>query len=285
MTISSGMDFGKRGYLRLGFEVDSRGRSILRDLYRCAPIIVQQALYFDEQMPSLPCVYILSAGGPVVEGDGYEHHFSLSENACAYISTGAATKVARMRGGKALLRQAVRLDAGAYLEYLPEAVIPCAGADYITENEIVIDSSATLCYSEIFLSGRRYSGERFLYRRLALHTRVLRPTGEVVCVDNVEVSPQNQDIHARGVLGGYELFASVLILTPREVAQSLSRELTPYMHDDMALGVNLLPFDAGLKCTILGQQSAAVKGEVRRICSLLRLRVKGCALPEEFVWK
>ena len=61
--------FGKRGYLRLGFELDGRGRSILRDLERRAPIIVQQALYFDEQMPDLPCVYILSAGGPVVEGD------------------------------------------------------------------------------------------------------------------------------------------------------------------------------------------------------------------------
>ena len=221
----------------------------------------------------------------MVEGDDYEQHFRLKENACAYISTGAATKVAQMRGGRACLRQTIRLDAGAYLEYLPEAVIPCAGADYQVQSEIVADASATLFYSEIFLSGRRYSGERFLYKRLSLQTRVVRPSGEVVYVDSVKVEPQKQDIHSRGVLDGYEVFASALIITPRNVALSLCQLLAPYMRDDMALGVNLLPFDAGLKCTVLGQQSADVKSEVRRICSLLRQKVKGCAMPAEFVWK
>ncbi|MDE5707860.1 MAG: urease accessory protein UreD, partial [Alistipes sp.] len=55
---------GKVGYLYLGFELDDEGRSILRDLDRRAPLIVQQELYFDEGMPEMPCVYILSSGGP-----------------------------------------------------------------------------------------------------------------------------------------------------------------------------------------------------------------------------
>lgn len=285
MDVLSKASHGKRGYLRLGFEVDSRGRSILRDLYRCAPIIVQQALYFDEQMPWLPCVYILSAGGPVVEGDNYEQHFTLKCGSCAYISTGAATKVAQMRGGRALMRQSIRLEAGAYLEYMPEVVIPCKGANYEVCNRVEVDASATLFYSEIFLSGRRYSGESFLYEKLSLQTQVLRPGGELVYVDSVAVEPQKQDVHAKGVMCGYEVFASVLIITPGDVAQELCREIEPYMRGDMALGVNLLPFDAGLKCSILGQQSGEVKSEIRRICSLLRMRIKGCALPEEFVWK
>ena len=33
---------GKSGYLYLGFELDPEGRSILRDLDRRAPLIVQQ---------------------------------------------------------------------------------------------------------------------------------------------------------------------------------------------------------------------------------------------------
>ena len=225
MMTSPSITHGKRGLLRLGFELDSRGRSILRDLYRQTPLIVQQALYFDEQMPSLPCVYILSAGGPVVEGDSYEQHFSLKQNTSAYISTGAATKVAQMQGGRAQLRQSIRLDAGAYLEYLPEAVIPCAGADYRVESEVVADESAALFLSEIILSGRRYSGERFLYRRLALRTRILRPDGEVVYVDSVEVEPNSWDIHTLGVMAGYEVFASVIILAPKPNVQALSEEL------------------------------------------------------------
>ncbi|MDE7141963.1 MAG: urease accessory protein UreD, partial [Muribaculaceae bacterium] len=85
---------GKHGYLRLGFELDSRGRSILRDLDRRAPLIVQQELYFDEEMPEMPCVYILSSGGPNVDGDRYRQVITLKKDAMAFVSTGAATKLA-----------------------------------------------------------------------------------------------------------------------------------------------------------------------------------------------
>ena len=46
--------FGKRGELLMRFERDGSGRSILREMYRRVPVIVQQALYFDEQLPQLP---------------------------------------------------------------------------------------------------------------------------------------------------------------------------------------------------------------------------------------
>lgn len=46
-------------------------------LDRRAPLIVQQELYFDEEMPGMPCVYILSSGGPNVDGDRYVQNFSV----------------------------------------------------------------------------------------------------------------------------------------------------------------------------------------------------------------
>ena len=78
---------GKHGYLRLGFEIDPRGKSILRDLDRRAPLIVQQALYFDKGMPEMPCVYILSSGGPNVEGDRYQQDITMNKGSYAWIST------------------------------------------------------------------------------------------------------------------------------------------------------------------------------------------------------
>ena len=53
---------GKVGYLRLGFEL-RHGRSILADLYRVAPLLVQQALYWDEALPGMPYAMIISTGG------------------------------------------------------------------------------------------------------------------------------------------------------------------------------------------------------------------------------
>ena len=277
--------FGKRGYLRLGFELDGRGRSILRDLERRAPIIVQQALYFDEQMPDLPCVYILSAGGPVVEGDVYSQEFILRSHASAHISTGAATKVARMRGGEAVMNQFILLEEGAYLEYLPEPVIPCLGARYVNECEISASPEATLFYSEIYSSGRRFSGERFCYDSLSLTMRIKRLGGEKVYEDYQRVVPSSMDIHSCAVLGGYEIFASVLMLVPRALVSQLYDELQPAVSDELALGVHLLPNDAGVVCRILGRDTMVVKMEVRRLCAHLRRLVKGCDMPKEFPWK
>ena len=84
---------GKTGYLYLGFELDKDGKSILRDLDRRVPLIVQKALYFDAEMPEMPCVYILSSGGPNVDGDRYEQNITVRKDAFAFVSTGAATKL------------------------------------------------------------------------------------------------------------------------------------------------------------------------------------------------
>ena len=104
---------GKMGYLYLGFELDGDGKSIMRDLDRHAPLIVQQELYFDEGMPEMPCVYILSSGGPNVDGDRYEQHFVVREGAYAHISTGAATKLAEMRYNYSGLKQVFELEENA----------------------------------------------------------------------------------------------------------------------------------------------------------------------------
>ena len=117
---------GKYGVLEMSFEVDSRGRTILRHLYRRVPMIVQQALYFDEQLPSLACVYILSSGGPNLDGDRYLVDVELGAGAMAHISTGAATVISPMESDSSRLHQRISLEDGAYLEWLPKPIIPCA---------------------------------------------------------------------------------------------------------------------------------------------------------------
>lgn len=107
---------GKHGYLNLGFVLDKSGKSILRELDRRAPLIVQQELYFDEELPEMPCVYILSSGGPNVDGDRYAQNFRVGAGAMAFISTGAATKLAEMKRNYSGMMQNIVLEENAYLE-------------------------------------------------------------------------------------------------------------------------------------------------------------------------
>ena len=276
---------GKRGLLSLGFELNAEGRSIMRHWERRAPLIVQQELYFDEQMPNLPCVYILSAGGPMVYGDRYEQHFSVGRGAMAYISTGAATKIAEMELGSARQESYFSLEEDGYLEYMPEVVIPCRGSRFHNLTHITIAESATLVLAETYLSGRKYHGEVFEFEELRLSTRAERPDGGVLFSERMTIEPRKQWPQVLGVMGENDIMASVVVLTPKHHAERIYELTEAKFQPDMMMGVNRLPNNSGLQLKVLGQSSGDVRRAVREFCSMARLCVKGKPLAEEFRWR
>ena len=280
---------GKTGYLYLGFELDGQGRSIMRDLDRRAPLIVQQELYFDEGMPEMPCVYILSSGGPNVDGDRYRQHFAVRKGAYAHLSTGAATKLAEMRYNYSGLRQCFELEEDAYLEYLPEPTIPCRHTRFIADTTIRIDPTATLFYAEIYMSGRKYfdRGERFAYDVLSVTTQAERPDGERLFREKFVIRPASEPPAALGVMGGYDVFANAIVLTPPDEAERIYARTEAFVDDATrtAAGITRLPNGCGLLYKALGDETGPVKRLVRRFCSTVREEVKHRPLPEEFPWR
>lgn len=280
---------GKAGYLYLGFELDDSGKSILRNLERHAPLIVQQELYFDEAMPEMPCVYILSSGGPNVDGDRYEQHFVVRKNAFAHISTGAATKLAEMRYNYSGLTQCFELEENAYLEYLPEPTIPCRHTRFISDTAIRIAPSATLFYSEIFMSGRKYfdRGETFQYDILSVCSHAERPDGQPLFREKFIIRPQLRSPATLGAMNGYDVFANVIVLTPTEYADRIYERTEAFIDRKrrLAAGITRLPNDSGLLFKALGQETTPVKELIRRFCSSVRNEIKGKPLPEEFPWR
>lgn len=279
---------GKCGSLRLGFSRDAEGITRLVQWERHAPMIVQQALYFDEQLPRMACVYILSAGGPEVDGDRYAVEVQLGPGAELFLSTGAATKVATMRHNFSAYKQRFTLDKGAYMEYLPEPLIPSRGSRRWSSTELCVEPSATLFYGESYLSGRRYHhGEQFLYDLLTMNLSVKRPMGEELLREKILLEPARVDPTSRGMLGRYEIFSTALILTPPEVRDRLIELIRPLIgfHKEYALGFLRLRREAGVLCRLLSTRSEVAKEHLRHLCSLTRQIVKGVPMPEEFPWK
>lgn len=275
---------GKHGLLRLGFERDGE-RTIMLGWERHAPLIVQQALYFDAEWAELPCVYILSSGGPNVDGDRYEQYFSVGPDAFAHIATGAATKIASMRYNYASLYQRIELAQGAYLEYLPEPIIPCRGSRYCSQTHIVIAASATLLYAETYLCGRRWSGERFDYDILSVAMRAERDDGELLFTDKFIIRPHDECPSVEGVMGSFEVLSQVVVITPQHVAEQIYRECEPVARPDFMASATMLPNGAGVIYRIMGMHSQQVKREVRKFCSLVRMTVKGRTLADDFPWR
>ncbi|MBD5370423.1 MAG: urease accessory protein UreD [Bacteroides sp.] len=280
---------GKHGYLRLGFEIDPRGKCILRDLDRRAPLIVQQALYFDKGMPDMPCVYILSSGGPNVEGDRYQQDITLKEGAFAWVSTGAATKLAEMNRNYSGLVQNLVLEKDAYLEFMPEPVYPCKHTRFISDTRIVVDESATLFYSEIFMGGRKYyaEGELFDYDILSVCSHAERPDGTPLFREKFIIDPKRVNPRQLGIMGQYDVFANVILITPKEKADAVYELVTPFIdrENKLACGITHLPNEAGLLFKVLGMEPGPVKKTVREFLKTVRRIVKDKPLPEEFPWR
>lgn len=280
---------GKTGYLYLGFELDGQGRSIMRDLDRRAPLIVQQELYFDEGMPEMPCVYILSSGGPNVDGDRYRQHFAVRKGAYAHLSTGAATKLAEMRYNYSGLRQCFELEADAYLEYLPEPTIPCRHTRFIADTTIRIDPTATLFYAEIYMSGRKYydRGEKFAYDILSVTTRAARPDGERLFREKFVIRPGRRSPETLGVMNGYDVFANAIVLTPPAEAERIYDRTEAFVDDRrrLAAGITRLPNGCGVLYKALGAETDPVKRLVRSFCATVREEVKRRPMPDEFPWR
>ena len=276
---------GKSGVLELGFELDSRGVTVLRHLHREVPLVVQQALYFDEELPTLPCVYTLSSGGPYVEGDRHSMSVELGEGAMAHISSGAATLVATMEQGDAEMRQTIVLDEGAYLEWLPRPLIPGSRSRYTSATELVVAPTATLFYSEVVACGREHSGERFDYHSLELSTVVCRPSGEVVLREALRLIPSLLPPSEWGLEEGHNHFGTAIVISPQEVIDRLHTLLCPTATADPRMSVARLKDGNGLLVRFTSPHSEPIVAAVRALCSEVRKMVKGVPLPAEFPWR
>jgi len=279
---------GKDALLRLRFE--TRGdRSILALMERKAPLLVQRALYCDEGMPDLPVVFIITNSGGILQGDRYTQEFALGPGACGHITTQAATKIHEMDANYAAQTQNITLEEGAYLEYLPEFVIPFRHSRFHTRTRIRIAPTATLLYAEILMGGRLFyeGGELFQFDLFSSTVSAERVDGAKLFVEKFLIEPGRSAVSQLGIMGEFSIFGNVILLTPQEHAVAIHDQVAAVWNQEeqWAAGASRLPNDAGLIYRVAGKESSTVRAKVREFWSLVRLQVTGFAVPPEFPWR
>lgn len=279
--------FGKNAALRLGFE-PRPGRSVLSRLHRRAPLLVQQALYWDEEMPGLPCVHIISNSGGILQGDRNEIEIEVASGAQAHVTTQSATRIHEMDANYATQTQSLILGAGAYLEYIPHPIIPFKSSRFVQHTTISIDATATLIYSDIIMPGRKYygAGEVFDYDLFSSTVHAARPDGASLFTEKFIIRPRQSYISCLGAMGPFHVFGNVVLLTPREHADRLFDAIEPSFDQQrqIASGASRLPNDAGLLFKVLSMETAPASAAVRRFWSLVREQVVKARVPKNFLW-
>ncbi|HEY4260893.1 MAG TPA: urease accessory protein UreD, partial [Schlesneria sp.] len=264
-------------------------RTILADLYRRAPLIVHKAIYWDEQMPDMPCVFLISNSGGILQGDRNTISIKVEEGAHAHITSQSATKIHEMDANYAAQDQTIELQKDAYLEYLPDPMIPHKHTRFLSRTDIVIDPSATLLYSEILMAGRKYhgDGEVFQYDLFSSLIRAKRPDQSALFTEKFVVRPHEQPVQRVGVMGKYDVFGNVILLTPKENSDRIFEQIPAEFNEEegWAAGASRLPHDAGLIYKVVATETATAKAKVRDFWAVVRPEIVGAAIPRQFAWR
>lgn len=279
--------FGKNASLRLRFEA-REDRSILAFSDRRAPLLVQRALYCDEGMPHLPVVFVITNSGGLLQGDRYVMEFEVGAHACAHVTTQAATKIHEMDANYAGQIQEFTIREGAYFEYMPDMVIPFRNSRFHTQTRINIDPTATLLYSEILAGGRQYyeDGELFQFDVFSSTVAGHRPDGRELFVEKFVIEPKRSLVRRNGVMGDFNVFGNVILLTPPEKAEAIHKEVAAVWNEKehWAAGASRLPNDAGLIYKVVAKESSIVRAKIREFQALVRPQVTGFKVPPAFAW-
>jgi urease accessory protein len=278
---------GKHGVLELSFA--HRGdRSVLTHLHRRAPLLVQQALYWDEHLPDLPCVYIITTSGCVLQGDRLDISISVGPGAMAHVTTQSATKIHQMDANFAAQSQRLSLAENAYLELLPGPTIPHRHSRFITHTHATVADSATLLSAEILQPGRKHHGrgEVFEYDLYSSALTATRPDGTPLFTEKLVAKPGQHPVRQAGVMGKFDVFANVALVTPQRHADKIFEQVVPGVDTsaDCVAGASRLPNDAGLAYKVLGRETEPVKAMVRAFWQLVRQEVTGAPIPEARPW-
>lgn len=172
--------------------------------------------------------FIVGLGGGYVEGEKYKYSINLKEDSRSIITTQASTKVYKCEHGEKTEQETIiNLEKNSILEYITDSVILYKNAIYKQVNNIYMDESATLIYSDGITSGWSKAGDAFQYSNVQLKTRVY-VNNKLVLLDNLLVNPREDDVTKLGFFEGYQNFGTLLVIN-KNINIKLIEELRNYI--------------------------------------------------------
>ena len=264
---------GKVGFLKLVLEHDSqRSKTIVTEQRTQVPLYVQKALHYDETVPSMAHIFILSPSGGVLQGDRYRTDIELKNKAISHITTQGATRIYKMNSNYATQMINLKVGKDCYLEFLPEQLIPYKSSRYYQKTTFTVDDSATLVYSETIVPGRVAMGELFDFDICYLRTLCYNDKNEIKFHDNSILEPKNQTMNTLGMFGNKTVLSTMFVVTKKENIEELYKTINQIFkdNDEVVGGASILPNDSGLSVRILSNSSEDNKTTVYNISQIIR---------------
>jgi urease accessory protein len=264
--------------LRLAAGEDGKTRIVSRR--QRFPLSITAPMYLDPHDRGMAYLYVQNPTGGMFPGDRLTTRIDVGEGCRVHLTTPAATKVFRTDAEPA--RQDIEITVGpdAYVEYVPEPLIPHEGARLVQTLDVSLGPRATFVATEILTPGRVAGGERFRYRELSLTTTVRDGAGSELCVDTTLFDPSRASPDGRGLLGGRPFLGSVVAAAPEGDTVALNDALEAMAASlPASAAAGELPSRAGAYARVLADSSPSIRASVDSLWSAARALLLGHEAP------
>jgi urease accessory protein len=237
------------------------GRTRITDLACRPPLQVLRAHHVDPERPDLASVILASPGGGILQGDQLTIDIRVGPGARLRVGTQSATRIYRAPASEA--RQFVRLEveAGGYLEYLPDPFIPYAGSQFISGTTAIVAADAALIIGEVVAPGRAARGEILAFERFQSTVEIARPDGMLLATDAV-ILDRREPIRVVGALGQYVAVGTLLAIRSGFSSSILRDAVVDRGEPSVRIGASTLPNDAGAWLRVLSARLGEAVGVV-----------------------
>lgn len=197
-----------RGHFSIECRTDSEGRTAIGRQAISAPWHLSKP-YWDG---GVLLVQVVNATAGVFAGDELSMDVTVAPGASVLLTSPSASRIHTMPRGEATLTQHIRVDAGAWLEWMPELFIPQRGCRYRQDTRIELAAGSAAYLVETLAPGRVAHGEAFAFERIAWKTRVWR-NGRLVLAEHYHLDPADHSLaDVAGTPPRY--FANAVIVSP-----------------------------------------------------------------------
>jgi urease accessory protein len=269
------------GLLDLEFTRNVFGRTVLRARKQRFPLRTTTPFYLDAAAPDMAFVYVQNPTGGVFGGDRLLTRLNTDVGARVHLTTQSATKLYRTDAHEARQELHFELAAGAYVESMPDALIPHAGSRYRQHTCVTMRDGAIFVGGETIAPGRRAFGERFAYEMLELTIEVAL-NGREICAETLRFEPGRALPNRAGVLGDRDYLISMLVIAPERDAAALAAAIDGELADADAIrgAAGELPNGAGAVVRMFAPCASAADRALRCGWGAARRALLGLPLPE-----
>ena len=252
------------GQLALRAAARPDGRTVLAAQSFRAPFHIGKP-YWDRDTRTL-LVQVVNPTAGILSGDRLESEIAVDPGAALFVTTPSASRIFRMRGGDAVSRQHFSVAAGAWLEVMPEPLVPHGGSRFRQVTTIDVAAGGSLFFVDQLQAGRIGHGESWAWDRLQLELTV-RCAGALVLRERFDHGgTELRDLAAFGGSGPQACFANAILLGP--AAGTWTAEISALHSADVQVGLSALRA-GGWSLKLVARDSITLRETLRRARALL----------------